>query len=113
MRNYKTVYNFTALLSLLPTQNGGRKRPVYNHYRPSFSFSTINEFSGEITFIGHEELIPGGTATVDVKLLPSRYVPLNLKSGDSFTIMEGDKVVGMGVIQEIKDEHRLSVSQTN
>ena len=50
MRTYRTVYNFTALLSLLPTENGGRKRPVYDHYRPSFSFSTTNQFSGEIYF---------------------------------------------------------------
>lgn len=113
MRTYKTVYNFTALLSLLPTENGGRKRPVYDHYRPSFSFSTANEFSGEITFIDLDELKPGGTATVDVKLLPSRYIPLNLKGGDAFTIMEGDKVVGMGVIQEIKDEHRLPSALAN
>ena len=113
MRNYKTVYNFTALLSLLPTENGGRKRPVYDHYRPSFSFSTVNEFSGEITFIDREELNPGATATVNVNLLPARYVPLKLKGGDSFTIMEGDKIVGMGVIQEIKDEHRLPAPQIN
>jgi translation elongation factor EF-Tu-like GTPase len=113
MRNYKTVYNFTALLSLVPTENGGRKRPVYSHYRPSFSFSTVNEFSGEITFTGRGELEPGGTAIVDVKLLPSRFVPLNLKGGDSFTIMEGDKIVGMGVIQEITNEHRLPASQIN
>ena len=113
MRSYKTAYNFTALLSLLPTENGGRKRPVYDHYRPSFSFNTINAFSGEISFIGIEELNPGGTASVKVKLLPSRYVPIKLKGGDAFTIMEGEKVVGTGVIQEISDEHRIPVSTIN
>ncbi len=113
MRNYKTVYNFTALLSLLPTENGGRKRPVYDHYRPSFSFNTSNVFSGEISFIGLEELKPGRTASVKVQLLPSRYVPVNLKGGDSFTIMEGEKIVGTGVIQEINDEHRIPRSTVN
>jgi translation elongation factor EF-Tu-like GTPase len=113
MRAYKTVYNFTALLSLLPTGNGGRKRPVYNHYRPSFSFSTANQFSGEIAFVDQEELKPGGTAKIEVKLLPSRYVPLKLKGGDSFTIMEGNKVVGTGVIQEIRDERRIPASIAN
>jgi len=109
MKSYKTVYNFTALLSLLPTENGGRKRPIYNHYRPAFSFSTVNQFSGEIYFIDKQELSPGGTANIEVKLLPSRYVPQKLKSGDSFTILEGDKIVGTGVIQNIQDEHRIAV----
>ncbi len=113
MRAYKTVYNFTALVSLLPTENGGRKRPVYNHYRPSFSFNTANQFSGEIAFIGQEELKPGATAGIEVKLLPSRYVPQKLKGGDSFTIMEGGKVVGTGVIQEIRDEHHLPAAIEN
>jgi elongation factor Tu len=104
------VYNFTALLSLLPTENGGRKRPVYDHYRPSFSFSTANQFSGEISITDTKELKPGGTANVEVKLLPSRHIPQKLKRGDSFTILEGDRVVGTGVIQNIMDEHRISVN---
>jgi translation elongation factor EF-Tu-like GTPase len=107
MSAFKTVYNFTALLSMLPTEQGGRKRPVYTHYRPSFSFSTVNQFSGEISFDDKQELRPGNTAIVDVKLLPSRHVPQKLKNGDAFTILEGDKIVGTGVIQLIKDEHRI------
>ena len=46
-------------------------------------------------------------------MLPSRYVPLKLKGGDSFAIMEGDKVVGTGVIQEIRDEHHIPASMVN
>jgi translation elongation factor EF-Tu-like GTPase len=110
MKTYRTVYNFTALLSLLPTENGGRKRPVYDHYRPSFSFSSANQFSGEISFTDKEELQPGGTANIEVKLLPSRHVPQKLKGGDSVTILEGDRVVGTGVIQTIQDEHRIPVN---
>lgn len=110
MRPYKIAYNFSALLSLLPTENGGRKRAVYDHYRPSFSFSTTNHVSGEITFVGRHELQPGETAAIEVKLLSSRYVPAKLKSGDPFTIVEGDKVVGTGVIREILLEHRTPVS---
>jgi translation elongation factor EF-Tu-like GTPase len=107
MSTFKTVYNFTALLSMLPTEQGGRKRPVYNHYRPAFSFNRVNQFSGEISFDDEQELRPGNTTTVEVKLLPSRHIPQRLKSGDAFTILEGDKIVGTGVIQHIKDEHRI------
>jgi translation elongation factor EF-Tu-like GTPase len=111
MTAYKTTYNFTAILSLFPTENGGRKRPVYNHYRPSFSFGTKIQFSGEVSFPGLEELQPGGTTTANVKLLSSRHIRQNLKSGDPFTILEGDKIVGTGVIQEIQQENRVPVTQ--
>lgn len=104
----KTAYSFTAILSLIPTELGGRKRPVFNNYRPSFAFNTINHFSGEISFTNMDELKPGNTADIFVKLLPSRYVSHKLKSGDSFSILEGNKVVGTGVIQEIKKEEKIN-----
>jgi len=108
---YTTTYNFTAILSLFPTPNGGRKKPVYDHYRPSFSFSTKKQFSGEISFPDVEELQPGGTTIANVKLLSSRHIRQNLKSGDPFTILEGDKIVGTGVIREIQQEYRVPVTQ--
>jgi translation elongation factor EF-Tu-like GTPase len=111
MTPYKIAYNFTATLSLFPTENGGRKKPVYEHYRPSFVFSTQQHFSGEISFPGRQELQPGETANALIKLLPSRHIRQNLKSGDSFTILEGDKIVGTGVIQQIEKENKIAVSQ--
>ncbi len=110
MTPYKIAYNFTAILSLFPTENGGRKKPVYNHYRPSFAFNTLQHFSGEISFIDKEELQPGETANAIIKLLPSRHIRQNLKSGDSFSILEGDKVVGSGVIQQIEQESRIAIA---
>jgi translation elongation factor EF-Tu-like GTPase len=104
------TYNFTAILSLFPTQNGGRKKPVYDHYRPSFSFSTKKHFSGEVSFPDVEELQPGGTTTANVKLLSSPNIRQNLKSGDPFTILEGDKIVGSGVISEIQQESRATIA---
>jgi len=113
MTAYKTSYNFVATLSLFPTENGGRKKPVYDHYRPSFAFNTVNtvnQFSGEVSFPNLDELRPGGTATANIKLLASRHISQKLKSGDSFTILEGDKIVGTGVILEIEQENRVPVA---
>ena len=110
MTPYKIAYNFIATLSLFPTQNGGRKKPVFNHYRPSFAFSTQQHFSGEVSFPDILELQPGETATAVVKLLPSRHIRQNLKSGDAFTILEGDKVVGAGVIQRIEQENKVAIT---
>jgi translation elongation factor EF-Tu-like GTPase len=98
------AYNFTAILTLLPTQNGGRKRPVFDNYRPSFSFSSKNLISGEISFPEKDQVDPGTTAIARIKLLPSKIIRHNLKSGDSFTILEGNKLVGTGVIKDILEE---------
>jgi elongation factor Tu len=111
MTPHEITYSFTATISLFPTENGGRKKPVYDHYRPSFSFSTLKQFSGEISFPDSKELEPGGTATALIKLLPSRHIRQNLKSGDAFTLLEGDKIVGTGVIQQIEQENRIAIIQ--
>lgn len=107
MNSFKTIYNFTAMVALFPTENGGRKSPVYDHYRPSFGFNSANQFSGEVSFPDMGVLKPGGTANAVIKLLPSRHIRQHLKTGDSFTILEGDKVVGTGVIQAIQQEKQL------
>ncbi len=106
MMAYQTAYNFTATVTLIPTENGGRKKPVYDHYRPAFSFSTKNSISGEIIFPDLNELLPGSTAIANVKLLPSKHIRQNLKSGDAFTILEGTKLIGTGVIKQILLETR-------
>ncbi|WP_316801497.1 hypothetical protein [Pedobacter frigidisoli] len=97
-------YNFTALLAMLPTENGGRKKPVFSHYRPSFSFSSKQHFTGEISFPDLDTVLPGMTTIANVKLLPATNIRQNLKSGDAFTILEGNKLVGTGVIRHITSE---------
>ncbi len=99
---FKTSYDFTAMVALFPTEYGGRKRPVYSHYRPGFSFNTKMQFCGEMSFLNKEEVMPGDTALASVKMLPARYIRRNLKRGDAFTILEGDHIVGSGVIQSIE-----------
>ena len=103
------VYNFLTTLSLLPTEAGGRKKSVFSHYRPSFSFNTKQHFSGEVVFVQVEELHPGETAMAEVRLLPSRYIRHNLKSGDTFAISEGNKIVGTGVIRRIDKKEEVLV----
>lgn len=111
MTTFRTAYNFTAILSLFPTENGGRKKPVYNNFRPSFSFNSVNHVSGEISFPEQDELRPGDTAEAIVKILPSKHVRQHLKNGDSFTILEGSKIIGSGVIQKINQEDRIQMPQ--
>ena len=110
MTTFRKSYNFTAILSLFPTQNGGRQRPVYDHFRPSFSFNSVNRVSGELSFPDQEEVLPGSSAKALVKILPSKHIRKNLKSGDFFTILEGSKIIGSGVIQHIDKENNYPVA---
>jgi len=47
----ETTYNLKATITLFPTNQGGRKNPVYTGYRPSFAFNTEKYYSGEIKLI--------------------------------------------------------------
>jgi elongation factor Tu len=81
---------------------GGRKTPVYSGYRPSFGFNTAIHYSGEIKLINKKELRPGQTSLADINLLPAKTLRKNLKINDSFTLMEGSKTIGTGVIETVE-----------
>lgn len=95
----KYTYTLTAKIALFLTQDGGRKKPVYSGYRPSFAFNSLKHYSGEILLHGKEELRPGESSFVTIKLLPAKTIRKSLKRNDAFTITEGNKVIGSGVIE--------------
>ncbi|RYY86832.1 MAG: hypothetical protein EOO15_13425 [Chitinophagaceae bacterium] len=95
------TYTIRAKINLLPPELGGRKKPVYSGYRPSFAFNTKQHYSGEIKLLDREELLPGNSALVRISLLPAKTLRKGLKQSDAFTIMEGNRVVGSGVIDGV------------
>jgi elongation factor Tu len=95
------AYNLKATITLFPTEQGGRKKPVYTGYRPSFAFNTEKHYSGEIKLIARKELQPGQTSKAYIKLLPAKTIRKNLKPADAFSINEGNKTIGSGVIEEV------------
>lgn len=95
------TYSLQATITLFPTINGGRKKPVYTGYKPSFAFNTEKHYSGEIRLIGKTELRPGQTSKVHIKLLPAKTIRKNLKPMDAFSITEGNKPIGSGIIDKV------------
>jgi elongation factor Tu len=95
------TYKLEATITLFPREHGGRSKPVYSGYRPSFAFNTLQHYSGEVLLIGKDELRPGQTSRARIKLLPARTLRRNLKPADSFTITEGNKPIGTGVIEKV------------
>jgi translation elongation factor EF-Tu-like GTPase len=96
-----TTYDIKAIITLFPTDQGGRKGPVRTGYRPSFSFNTEKYYCGEIRLIARKELQPGQTTKAYIKLLPAKTIRKNLKPADAFRITEGNKTIGSGIIEEV------------
>ena len=97
----ETTYNLKANITLFPTNQGGRKNPVYTGYRPSFAFNTEKYYSGEIKLIARKEMRPGQTSKAYVRLLPAKTIRKNLKPADAFRIGEGNKTIGSSIIEEV------------
>ena len=96
-----TTYDIRAIITLLPTDQGGRKGPVRTGYRPSFAFNTEKYYCGEIRLIARKELQPGQTSKAFIRMLPAKTIRKNLKAADAFRITEGTKTVGIGVIEKV------------
>ena len=95
-------YKLTARITLYSAELGGRKKPVYSGYRPSFAFNTTTHYSGEIELIGNSELRQGQSTLANIQLLPASTIRKNLKHNDSFIIAEGNRTVGSGVIEKVE-----------
>ena len=99
---FELTYNLKAKIILFPTKAGGRKKPVYSGYKPSFSFNTEKHYCGEIQLLNKDKLNPGETALAYIKLLPAKSIRKNLKKNDAFTITEGNIAIGTGVIEDVE-----------
>ncbi len=88
---------FKAEIYVLTKDEGGRHKPFFGGYKPQFYFRTT-DVTGEIVLPeGVEMVMPGDNVTVDVSLI----VPIAMEQGVSFSIREGGRTVGAGVVTEI------------
>ena len=51
-----------------------------------------------------EELLPGGNAIAYIKLLPAVHISKNIKKGDAYTMLEGNRIIGNFVIKSIEEK---------
>jgi|1186.fasta_scaffold67977_3 elongation factor Tu len=83
---------------LLIAGQGGRRTPVFNHYRPTFRFDD-SCVQGTVTFPeGIEMVMPGGDWTdVTIQLTQATLMADSMH----FSIHEGDRSVGTGQVTRI------------
>ncbi|MGY3748532.1 elongation factor Tu [Vagococcus acidifermentans] len=88
---------FKAEVYVLSKEEGGRHTPFFSNYRPQFYFRTT-DVTGVIQLPeGTEMVMPGDNVTMDVELIH----PIAIEDGTRFSIREGGRTVGSGVVTEI------------
>ena len=91
-------HKFKAAVYVLSKEEGGRHTPFFNNYRPQFYFRTT-DVTGVITLPeGVEMVMPGDNVNMEVELIHS----IALEQGTKFSIREGGRTVGAGVVSEIE-----------
>lgn len=89
---------FKGEVYILSKEEGGRHTPFFTNYRPQFYFRTT-DVTGVIDLPnGTEMVMPGDNVTIDVELI----APIAVEVGTKFSIREGGRTVGAGVITEIE-----------
>ena len=89
--------DFEAEVYVLTKEEGGRHTPFFTGYKPQFYVRTT-DVTGDVTLpTGTEMVMPGDTITFKVKLVS----PIALEDKQLFTVREGGKTVGAGVVTKI------------
>ena len=89
---------FKAEVYVLTKEEGGRHTPFFSNYRPQFYFRTT-DVTGSIELpAGTEMVMPGDNVTIDVELIH----PIAVEQGTTFSIREGGRTVGSGMVTEIE-----------
>lgn len=104
-----TTDTFQANINILTKEEGGRHTPFFNNYKPNFKFGD-QEVAGTITLEdGIEMVMPGDNIFATVKL----DSPVAMQEGTEFTITEGGRTVGTGVVSKEKQILSNTNSNTN
>ena len=88
---------FEAEVYVLSKEEGGRHTPFFSNYRPQFYFRTT-DVTGVIELpSGTEMVMPGDNTNMTVELIH----PIAIENGTKFSIREGGRTVGSGVVTKI------------
>jgi elongation factor Tu len=88
---------FKAKVYILTKDEGGRHSPFFSGYRPQFFFRTT-DVTGIVTLEeGREMVMPGDDVDINIDLITTIAMEKDL----NFSIREGGRTVGSGVITEI------------
>ena len=89
--------DFKAEVYVLTKEEGGRHTPFFSNYRPQFYFRTTDVTGVCNLPEGVEMVMPGDNIEMTVSLIS----PIAIEEGTKFSIREGGRTVGAGVVATI------------
>merc|ERR1712125_14531 len=89
--------HFKGSVYLLTPDDGGREKGFKTGYRPQFYFRQADVTGSIILPEGTAIAVPGDNLELETHLI----LPIAVKKGDSFSIREGGKTVGHGIVSEV------------
>jgi elongation factor Tu len=89
--------SFETEIYVLTKEEGGRHTPFVNNYRPQMYFRTCDITCSISLPAGMEMVMPGDNSRVTIQTI----APVAVETGMRFTIREGNKTVGTGIITKI------------
>lgn len=94
---YKVYYNFEGQVYVLGEEEGGRKKPFFTGFSPQCFFRTA-DIQTRVSLPEEKKMAVGGdTFTAGFKLM----MPLPIYEGSRFSLREGGKTVGAGVVTKL------------
>ncbi|KDO24762.1 elongation factor Tu [Saprolegnia parasitica CBS 223.65] len=82
---------------VLKKEEGGRHTPFFTNYRPQFFFRTADITGNIVLPEGTEMVMPGDNPTLRIELIH----PVAIDEGMKFSIREGGRTIGAGVVSKI------------
>jgi elongation factor Tu len=88
---------FNAKMYILTADEGGRQKPFKTAFRPQFFFRTA-DITGEIQLPPEQPVaMPGDDINLQIQLI----TPIVMQEGMKFSVREGGKTIGAGVVTSI------------
>lgn len=93
----KCSHRFLSKIYVLTKEEGGRHKPFFNQYRPQFFFRTA-DVTGQVFLPEETQMVmPGDHVELTIELI----TPVPLHEGIRFSMREGGRTIGAGVVSKI------------
>ncbi len=96
-KSVKPYTQFECEVYVLKKEEGGRHTPFFAGYKPQFYIRTTDVTGTTTLPAGTEMVMPGDTVKLTVELV----APVVIEENQRFTIREGGRTVGAGVVTKI------------
>lgn len=103
MRNRPPFFlpDLRAEVTLLPTDQSGRARPIFSGYRPQHLIQGYGLTSGIHVYPDRAQVRPGETAIALIQLITPEHYPHAISIGEVLPLQEGNRVIGQALVQAI------------